>query len=388
MLNRRFFDVFALFFLSLSFSLHVPLVMAESAAFKLDECLLEQLKKVADNTEIAEIKDLCQKIQATQVSTAQNDINNAAEAAAKDASDKSPDAGTDDDSSSSLFSAVEIPLPTIAKSNGAVSERFNAELKSAFNPYVITPHKMNYILPITYTSQYNTQAYTPNNLELVDSEQKLEAKFQVSFKVPLNYAELLVEGDALFFGMTLNSWWQVYSDEDSKPFRETNYQPELFYYLPVGFKFLNTSSSMAFGIEHQSNGRSLPISRSWNRVYMALIAENDDWAVILKPWFRLPEKDKKSLDDPDGDDNPDIADYMGHFELSGAYRIDQNIQTQFMLRHSFNHSRGAVELGFTYPLWGRLRAYVQYFNGYGESLIDYNHHQQRIGFGIALTDLL
>jgi phospholipase A1 len=60
-----------------------------------------------------------------------------------------------------------------------------------------------------------------------------------------------------------------------------------------------------------------------------------------------------------------------------------------LLRNNLrDNNRGAVELTWSYPIIGTLRVYTQYFNGYGESLIDYNHHNQRIGIGIALNDLL
>ncbi|MCU4677605.1 phospholipase A [Catenovulum sp. 2E275] len=269
---------------------------------------------------------------------------------------------------------------------GALSERIEAERETFFNPYVITPHKMNYILPVSYTSGFNDKLDIPADVR--ESARNIEAKFQISFKVPLNQEPIFTDGDALFFGLTMQSWWQLYTTEMSKPFRETNYQPEIFYYLPVNWQLLDTNTSLAFGLEHQSNGRSLPYSRSWNRIYLAVLVEDDHWALTLRPWWRLPESKDKDIDDPNRDDNPDIAQYMGYFELSGAYRIDQNMQGHFLVRQNFNYSRGAVELGFTFPLWGRVTGYLQYFNGYGESLIDYNYAQQRIGLGIALTSLL
>lgn len=273
-----------------------------------------------------------------------------------------------------------------AESNGALSERIDAERETFFNPYVITPHKMNYILPVTYTSGFNDKIEVEP--EIIESARNTEAKFQISFKVPINHKPIFTEGDALFFGLTLQSWWQLYTTKLSKPFRETNYQPEIFYYLPVNWQLLDTNTSLAFGLEHQSNGRSLPYSRSWNRVYLAVLVEDDHWALNFKPWWRLPESDTLDETDPNRDDNPDIAEYMGYFELSGAYRIDQNMQGHFTFRQNVNEGKGAIEMGVTFPLWGRVTGYLQYFNGYGESLIDYNFAQQRIGLGIAITSLL
>lgn len=76
---------------------------------------------------------------------------------------------------------------------------------------------------------------------------------------------------------------------------------------------------------------------------------------------------------------------MGHFPING---VDISTNSFNKSRENFAKHHGAIELGFTFPLWGKLRGYAQYTSGYGESLIDYNHNQQRIGLGIALTNLL
>lgn len=91
--------------------------------------------------------------------------------------------------------------------------------------------------------------------------------------------------------------------------------------------------------------------------------------------------------DPEGDDNPDIADYMGHFELTTVYKWD-DYEFSFLGRQNFSTHKGYGEFGVTFPLWGRLRGYAQYTTGYGDSMIDYNINQNRIGLGVALTDLL
>jgi len=112
----------------------------------------------------------------------------------------------------------------------AVEKRFNEERKIAFHPFVITPHHMNYILPVTYTDKINLSEYDdkgnwPQNLD------HMEAKLQISFKVLLLTESLFNEGDGIAFGFTLQSWWQMYNQELSRPFREVNYNPELFYFL-------------------------------------------------------------------------------------------------------------------------------------------------------------
>jgi phospholipase A1 len=116
--------------------------------------------------------------------------------------------------------------------------------------------------------------------------------------------------------------------------------------------------------------------------------ENDGYVFSFKPWYRISESEKETPLDPRGDDNPDIYKYMGYFEFSGAYRLNDH-EFSFMTRNNLNSdNRGAIQLDWSFPLWGRVRGYAQYFNGYGESLIDYNADIERIGVGILLTDLL
>nr|WP_269468606.1 phospholipase A [Alteromonas sp. ASW11-130] len=261
-----------------------------------------------------------------------------------------------------------------------------SERKTEFNPYVITPHKMNYILPAWKTNAINRQTYR----SLQGYEENLEdteAKFQLSLKVPLNTDSMFVEGDGLYLGFTLEAWWQIYANNISKPFRETNYQPELFYIAPLPWHPLGGNTGFVVGIEHQSNGRGQIFSRSWNRVYSHFLFEKENFALSIKPWVRIEEDRKLSPQDSDGDDNPDIEDYLGHFELAMVYRWND---LEFNIRGRQNHHthNGALEMGITFPLWGKLRGYATGFTGYGESLIDYNYKQTRVGIGISLNSVL
>ncbi len=109
----------------------------------------------------------------------------------------------------------------------AVERRFNAERKIAYHPFVITPHKKNYLLPLSYTDSINQAAYNSYG-NWSQSLDDIEAKLQISFKVPLLTESLFNEGDGIAFGFTLQSWWQMYNHEISRPFRETNYNPDFF----------------------------------------------------------------------------------------------------------------------------------------------------------------
>ena len=275
----------------------------------------------------------------------------------------------------------------------ALDKRQAREEVGKKNRNVITPHKRNYILPLSYVSHPNSRPFDRFD-ELTDEEDgepldHLEAKYQLSIKVPL-YDGFADDDQAIFFGFTLQSYWQLYNSEISSPFRETNYEPEIFWvnYLDQENVPWGDEMAIALGISHQSNGRSQPNSRSWNRIYANFIWENEGFVFSFKPWYRIAEDEKENVLEAKGDDNPDIYRYMGYFEFSGAYRLNDH-EFSFMTRNNLNSdNRGAIQVDWSFPLWGRVRGYAQYFNGYGESLIDYNTDIERIGVGILLTDLL
>ena len=269
---------------------------------------------------------------------------------------------------------------------GNISKKFDREKKSALQPYVLTPHKLNYILPAMMTNAINKEAYGLFN-GYEENLEDIESKFQLSLKVPLNHQSLFIDGDGVYIAFTLEAWWQIYASGISKPFRETNYQPEIFYIAPLEWQLFGGNTAFILGLEHQSNGRGQELSRSWNRFYGHFLFEKGDFALSLKPWVRLSEDEKVSEFDSDGDDNPDIDDYMGHFELGMVYTW-QDLEFSFKGRKNFQTQYGAAQLSLTFPLWGKLRGYATGFNGYGESLIDYNYSQSRFGIGVTLNNVL
>ncbi len=313
-----------------------------------EECLFKAVKSADKNATLAEIKNYCEQ----QV----------AQSILKEDSKK----------------MIEV---------GALGHRIIQEKRTAADPYVLTPHKMNYILPLSVVDEVNSEAYQGFSTWAEDLK-NAEAKFQISLKVPLLTGSLLRRGDQLFFGFTLKSWWQIYAAEISKPFRETNYQPEFFYLTPINLHPFGGNSGLVVGVEHQSNGRAQQLSRGWNRVYVNYLYEKRNFALSFRPWYRIPEGEKSSPMSGQGDDNPDILDYMGHFELGMVYKHSTDFELSFKGRDNFATHKGFIEFGVTFPLWGKLKGYSQFSSGYGESLIDYNVNQKRFGIGIALTNLL
>ncbi|MEW9798708.1 phospholipase A [Alteromonas sp. CYL-A6] len=265
-----------------------------------------------------------------------------------------------------------------------VEERVNAEKTAVKNPFVITQYRQNYILPFTYVTNPNSlgnQDLTPTNVD------NSEAKFQISVKTPLYTTDESASG--LFFGFTLTSFWQLYNSEVSKPFRETNYEPEFFWQQNANIKLLGyTFNTLQVGFNHMSNGQSGERSRSWNRVFASILFSSEENLYYLKTWYRIPEDEKAFPSDPSGDDNPDINDYYGRLEFGYGTRFG-DLKLLALMRNNlrFKGNRGSLQLNLSYPISERYEMLLQYFNGYGDSLIDYNRSQERIGLGFRLKFL-
>lgn len=269
----------------------------------------------------------------------------------------------------------------VSNTESILDERANSTKTSIANPYFISQHKRNFILPISYVDNPNTVAVDELNNENVDN---IEVKYQVSVKLPLYIEKDKASG--LYLGFTAKSYWQVYNSDVSKPFRATDYEPEIYYAWDnelsiLGFKF----NQLQLGFNHQSNGRSNELSRSWNRLFASALFSDKSSFYYIKTWYRIPEDEKETPTSAQGDDNPDITRFLGHLELGyGTNWGDFNIVGLLRNNVRTSDNKGSIELSISYPLTDHYDVLFQYFNGYGDSLIDYNRHQQRVGLGIQL----
>jgi len=333
----------------------------------MDACLLDKLRRAEADVSVGRIKAECEVIVAPPTESA------AAEEAPADAASQAQ-AGSEP-SPAGAESQVPEDSELAPAGESIIAERMQAELATRFNPFVLSPHKQNYVLLASYNDTPNYGIY---NIPEEDFD-RVEIKFQLSFKIPVVEGLLGTDAD-LYAAYTNLSFWQAYNRRISSPFRETIHEPELMLVVPNDWTVFGWKNSlMEFGVVHQSNGQGGYLSRSWNRLYGNFLFERGDFLLGLRPWHRIPE---------DNDDNPDITDYMGHYELRGIYKHDEQTFSLMARNLTENPGRETFQLDWSFPLYKRWRGYVQYFNGYGESLVDYNAESNRIGFGVQLTDWL
>lgn len=285
------------------------------------------------------------------------------------------------------------PAPSAAAATAAVPAPAGSESMFdkawGFDPsgarYNISLYAPNYFLAARYTTNLNTAPFDPLIGNIIKPGTELddtEAAFQLSFKFRMWTTDDRRWG--AWAAYTQQSQWQLYNDSGnaSRPFRDTNYMPELILSHRPGLRWGDLQWNLAnLAFNHQSNGRSDVLSRSWNRVIASFGVEQGNLAVLGRLWYRIPESDGE-------DDNPTISDYYGWGDLSVIYKWrGQSIAA--MVRGNPGTGKGAGQLTWTSaPLLGPVRGYVKLFGGYGESLIDYNWRQTTIGVGVTLNDWL
>lgn len=242
----------------------------------------------------------------------------------------------------------------------------------------VRTYKKNYLLAYAVSSNPNNLPTSPNPLNQVLLPYALDyrnTKFQISFKHDLaDFQEL----GSLWLGYTQLVFWELYNKTNSMPIRETIYEPELIYSLHP-----TESSILNFGAVHQSNGESNPRSRSWNRIYVQPEIEFDAGAgrlvVLARWWQRIQE-------DPLIDDNADIVRYLGYREFELRYIEDGGWEISAISRIR------STQLDIAAPLasWltlddseAHINVHLHYFNGYGESLLDYNQGHVTWGVGVS-----
>lgn len=227
---------------------------------------------------------------------------------------------------------------------------------------------------------------------IVGGDGGLNAKFQISLRYQLfdnrgALASRLPWIDDLYLSYSQTSLWDL--GDLSKPFKDSSYRPRLFYsnYDLARFFDGQLRVGVEAGFGHESNGKEGEDSRSYNMFYVRPAVTFGDPAGLR--FFAAPLIHNYIA----ADENPDIKDYRGYVDWVLGFGAKGGLDFWTTLRKGERSSYGSAELNLSYPLsklsGGDLTGWLllQYFNGYGESLLDYNRKldsQWRLGIAVAL----
>jgi phospholipase A1 len=208
---------------------------------------------------------------------------------------------------------------------------------------------------------------------------KVETQFQLSFKKDIIGTDLGPFDFAFGFAFTQKAFWQIY--DPSSPFREINYSPEGYF----NFSFRDYDGTVRWRgfkifVMHTSNGQGDERNRSWNRFGLESPVSIKDFLFLPRIWFSFPGVGKDETEKI-------IPRYMGFCDLTVMFHHSKHVLSLYG-RSNFNveNLTGALQADYSYPLGNRgCYIYLQYFLGYGQSLIDYDRPVNQLGLGIALS---
>ena len=202
-----------------------------------------------------------------------------------------------------------------------------------------------------------------------------DVKFQISFQQRLTKSSL-PWNSYLYLFYTQKALWNVF--ERSLPFHDLNFNPGIGIsrFIIMKGHLIGKATMM---IEHESNGRDGTASRSWNKISWAgeayispfLMAHAKFWIPII-----------------DGKYNKDILKFMGISQAGFQARSNDDkwvLDMTLVKRQGWNlNFNTIVQLGYRINHNSNQFIMLQYYNGYGESMLDYNQYHSRIRIGLLI----
>lgn len=268
-------------------------------------------------------------------------------------------------------------------------------LKILFLLTVFLSGSLSVVLSQTQTKENsgNFQMFMPNYFilgrniynsykekEINDVDVEGFTKFQVSFMYDITKIK---KSHFIFFHYTQVSFWNI--GQESNPFAEINYQPGILYNYKLNNRYLN---DFRIGIFHESNGESEDRSKSLDigfQTYLLKEFKLKDFTfnTILRIFY-VPES---SLEE-----NPEYHDYMGYHNLFLELRYKEWGCVELKTQGFIIEGKGAIQIGIVshslldFKNYFTPRLYIQWYYGYGESLINYSTKSNSLRLGIIFRD--
>lgn len=251
----------------------------------------------------------------------------------------------------------------------------NAQLLGTANQEVMTDSIKKEFDLGPYFGLYKDNYFTVGTtIGRTPSRTNSDVKFQISLSIRLTNTSL-PWGTYLYLYYTQLTLWNVF--QESMPMRDMNFNPGIGWSKPF-FSKGRYVGKMTLIVEHESNGRDGDASRSWNRVALAGSAIiTDNLMVHAKYWIPII----------DSGNNLDICRYSGIFRwgfnlTSNNKRWQGGIALTKRAGNIFNWNTVA-EASWQVSPKSNVNLFVQYYNGYGECLLDYNQFHSRLRVGLV-----
>jgi len=208
-----------------------------------------------------------------------------------------------------------------------------------------------------------------------------DIKFQISIQQRLTKTVLPFK-TFLLLTYTQKSFWDAYAK--SAPFKDNNYNPGLSLVKPVIYK-TKLRGTATLALEHESNGKDSIDSRGWNYfVLSGVYFYNAYFSIQPKIWYGILDKGDKNLV---GGGNRDLYKYRGYGLIAFNYRSLKDKYWMSVIinpRTKFGDINTQVELNFKMGRKSNQYFFVQWYEGYGESLLEYNKYASMVRVGICI----
>ena len=251
-----------------------------------------------------------------------------------------------------------------------------AQILGVPNQTEFTDSLKNEFLHSPYFGLYKDNYFTVGTaVGAVPNKYNSDVKFQLSIAQRITKTTLPLNS-FLFLAFTMKTMWNVF--EDSMPMRDLNFNPGIGWSFPF-FSKGRYAGKFTLMIEHESNGRDSIASRSWNKISFCASTMVNEWLMVhSKFWIPIV----------DGEHNRDILRYSGIFQ-AGLAVTTPNKKFGWALtlvkRQGWNLNFNTI-LEFNWKFLENSNQYLfaQYYNGYGENMLDYNVFHSRLRVGIVI----
>jgi len=202
-----------------------------------------------------------------------------------------------------------------------------------------------------------------------------DVKFQISIRQRL-FNRIMPFNTLLYLTFTQKSFWNIYELAESAPFKDNNYNPSLLVVKPV-ITQNKLKGVVNFAFEHESNGERAEKSRGCNFFSLSgVYFYNPQFSIQTKLWYGWSDKD-----------NPNLYKYRGYGFIALNYRNSNDKLGVGLIinpRGNFISFNTQMELNFRFNKHSNQYLFLQWYNGYGEDMLNYDKFSSMLRAGICL----